>query len=73
MGINQPKVSALMRRKLDGVSVERLINFLNSLGQDVDIVIRPKARRSKKAAVNVYHEPQVSNTIRNIGIAAKAR
>ena len=30
MGINQPKVSALMKRKLDGFSVERLIHFLNS-------------------------------------------
>ena len=28
MGINQPKVSALIRRKLDGFSVERLIHFL---------------------------------------------
>ena len=31
MGINQPKVSALIRRKLDGFSVERLIHFLNAL------------------------------------------
>src|SRR3979411_2839572 len=42
MGINQPKVSALIRRKLDGFSVERLIHFLNTLGQDIDIVVRPK-------------------------------
>ena len=40
MGINQPKVSALIRRKLDGFSVERLIHFLNALGQDIDIVVR---------------------------------
>jgi predicted XRE-type DNA-binding protein len=33
MGINQPKVSALIRRKLDGFSVERLIHFLNALGE----------------------------------------
>lgn len=38
MGINQPKVSALKRRKLDGFSVERIIHFLNALGQDIDIV-----------------------------------
>lgn len=31
MGINQPKVSALLKRKLDGFSVERLIHFLNAL------------------------------------------
>lgn len=57
MGINQPKVSALIRRKLDGFSVERLIHFLNALGQDVDIVVRPKPRNRKRAVVNVYHAP----------------
>src|ERR1700730_6019430 len=53
MGINQPKVSALIRRKLDGFSVERLIHFLNSLGQDVDIVVRSKPRNRKHAVTNV--------------------
>jgi predicted XRE-type DNA-binding protein len=56
MGINQPKVSALIRRKLDGFSVERLIHFLNALGQDIDIVVRPKPRNRKQAVINVYHE-----------------
>jgi predicted XRE-type DNA-binding protein len=56
MGINQPKVSALIRRKLDGFSVERLIHFLNELGQDVDIILRPKPRHRKKAMINVYHD-----------------
>lgn len=56
MGINQPKVSALIRRKLDGFSVERLIHFLNSLGQDIDIIIRPKPRGRKQAIINVYHD-----------------
>jgi len=56
MGINQPKVSALMRRKLDGFSVERLIHFLNTLGQDIDIVVRPKPRSRKQAIINVYRD-----------------
>lgn len=38
--INQPKISALANYRLDGFSVERLMNFLNALGQDVEIVIR---------------------------------
>lgn len=38
--INQPKISALANYRLDGFSVERLMNFLNALGRDVDIVIR---------------------------------
>lgn len=56
MGINQPKVSALMRRKLDGFSVERLIHFLNMLGQDIDIIVRQKPRSRKQAIINVFHE-----------------
>lgn len=55
MGINQPKVSALLRRKLDGFSVERLIHFLNTLGQDIDIIVRPKPARRKQAQINVYY------------------
>ena len=55
IGIKQPKVSALLRRKLDGFSVERLIHFLNALGQDIDIVVRPKRRGCKQAVINVYH------------------
>src|SRR5438445_9971070 len=39
LGIDQPKISALMRGKLDGFSLDRLFRFLNALGRDVDIVI----------------------------------
>jgi len=55
LGINQPKVSALLNYKLDGFSVERLMHFLVALGQDVDIVVKSKptsrfARIAVKAA-----------------------
>lgn len=56
MGINQPKVSALMHRKLDGFSVERLMHLLNMLGQDIDIVVRQKPRTRKRAKIRVYHD-----------------
>jgi predicted XRE-type DNA-binding protein len=49
----QPKVSALMAGKLAGFSIERLIRFLNALGQDVDIRIKPKSPRSERATVRV--------------------
>lgn len=61
MGINQPKVSSLLRRKLLGFSVERLIHFLNLLGQDIDIVVRPKPRSRKTARVNVISQAGYSN------------
>jgi predicted XRE-type DNA-binding protein len=41
LGVDQPKVSALLRGKLEGFSTERLLRFLNRLGQNVEIVIRP--------------------------------
>jgi len=53
LGIDQPKVSALIRGHLDGFSTERLFRFLNALGEDVEIVLRPKKRTAKKAGVRV--------------------
>lgn len=52
LGIDQPKVSALMRGKLDGFSTDRLFRFLNALGSDVEIVIRP-ARLGQEADTRV--------------------
>lgn len=42
LGIDQPKVSALKNGRLGGFSLERLLSFLRTLDQDIDIVIRPK-------------------------------
>lgn len=42
LGIDQPKISALKNGRLSGFSIERLLAFLRALGQDIDIVIRPK-------------------------------
>lgn len=50
LGIPQPKISALTNYRLDGFSVERLMDFLTSLDRDVEIVIRP---RSAGAGVGV--------------------
>src|SRR4051794_40584994 len=51
LGVDQPKVSALLRGRLAGFSIARLFRFLNDLGQDVEISIRPTTRKS--AAVHV--------------------
>jgi len=40
LGIKQPHVSSLMRGRSGTFSVERLMNFLAALGQDVQIIIR---------------------------------
>lgn len=39
IGIDQPKVSMLLRGKLDAFSIERLLSFLVRLGSTVDINI----------------------------------
>ena len=41
LGIKQPHVSGLMRGLSGNFSVERLLDFLNALGQDVEIVVKP--------------------------------
>jgi predicted XRE-type DNA-binding protein len=41
LGIDQPKVSTLLRGQVQGYSIDRLFRMLNALGQQVDISIRP--------------------------------
>ena len=53
LGITQPKVSALRHYKLAGFSVERLMNLLTALDQDVEIVIRRKPRSRKNGRISV--------------------
>ena len=53
LGIDQPKVSALIRGRLDGFSTDRLFRFLNALGQEVEIVVRPRRQRSGHASTRV--------------------
>jgi len=49
MGLDQPKVSALVRGRLEQFSVERLLAMLELLGLDVNIRIskEPKDRRGR--------------------------
>jgi predicted XRE-type DNA-binding protein len=41
LDIPQPKISALVHYRLDGFSVERLMEFLTRMDRDVDILVRP--------------------------------
>jgi predicted XRE-type DNA-binding protein len=42
MGIDQPKISAMLAGRFRGYSVERLMRFLVALGHDVEIVVKPR-------------------------------
>jgi predicted XRE-type DNA-binding protein len=50
LGIDQPKVSALLCGRLTGFSTDRLFRFLNALDQDIEIVIREKPRGMRRHA-----------------------
>ena len=53
LGIDQPKVSALIRGKLSGFSIERLLRFLNLLGCDIEIVVKKKQKLPNQTGINV--------------------
>jgi predicted XRE-type DNA-binding protein len=56
MGIDQPKVSALLNGRLTNFSSERLMRLLTRLGQDVEIVVRTKPRRRQRGRIRVVEE-----------------
>src|SRR5687768_6381028 len=41
LGLDQPKVSSLVRGGVAGYSIDRLFRFLNALGQRVEIKVKP--------------------------------
>lgn len=41
-GVKQPDVSKLLRGDFRQFSVERLLRFLVALGQDVEIIVKPR-------------------------------
>jgi len=51
LGIQQPHVSALMRNRAAAFSVERLMDFLTALGQDVEIIVRPTRKQHGEVSV----------------------
>ncbi len=53
LGIDQPKVSALLRGRLAGFSTERLLRFLLTLGRDVTIVVKKKPASRAQASLQI--------------------
>jgi predicted XRE-type DNA-binding protein len=46
-GTDQAKISGIVRGRVKGFSVERLMTFLVLLGQDIDIRISKKTKKSR--------------------------
>lgn len=53
LGIDQPKVSALVRGRLAGFSLERLMRFLLLFGQDIKITVEASPSTRSRARVLV--------------------
>jgi predicted XRE-type DNA-binding protein len=46
LGIPQPKISAIRHYKIRGISLERLMQALTALGQNVEIVVTPSKKKT---------------------------
>jgi predicted XRE-type DNA-binding protein len=56
MGIDQPKVSALLNGRLANFSSDRLMRLLTALGQDVGITVRASPRNRARGRIRVVGE-----------------
>ena len=56
MGVDQPKVSALLNGRLANFSSERLMRLLTAIGQDVEITVRAKPRNRAHGRIRVVGE-----------------
>lgn len=59
MGVDQPKVSALLNGRLANFSSERLMRILTALGQDVEITVKAKPRNRARGRIRVLAEASV--------------
>ncbi len=53
LGIDQPKVSALVRGQFRGYSLERLFKFLNAFDLDVEVSIKSKSEDRERGYTTV--------------------
>ena len=60
LGMDQPKVSALLRGRLDRFSIERLVRALRDLGQDVQLTVTSTARENARGRLTFRAAPGAS-------------
>jgi predicted XRE-type DNA-binding protein len=56
MGLDQPKVSAILNGRLANFSSERLMRLLAALGQDIEIRVKAKPRNRTQGHIRVVDE-----------------
>ena len=48
LGIDQPRVSKILRGRLDSFSIDKLMKLLVRAGKEIDIVVRDRPKRAAK-------------------------
>jgi predicted XRE-type DNA-binding protein len=56
-GFKQPDLSNILRGKLRGYSTERLMHLLIGFEQDIDITVRPHAKRGEPGVITFQTVP----------------
>lgn len=62
IGVDQPKISAIIRGQLSGFTIDRLFRFLMALGMDIIIEARPHSRKMHLAHIQVLHQQPCKTT-----------
>ncbi len=55
IGIDQPKISAIIRGQLSGFTIDRLFRFLMALGMDIIIEVKSHTSRTGPINIKVVH------------------
>ena len=55
IGVDQPKVSAIIRGQLSGFTIDRLFRFLMALGMDIIIEVKSHTSRTSPVNIQVIH------------------
>jgi predicted XRE-type DNA-binding protein len=52
-GTDQPTLSKALRGRMESITIDRLTAWLNALGRDVEITVKPALRRPHKGRLRV--------------------
>ena len=56
LGIDQPKVSDIIRGNLSKFSLDRLMRFVRMLGNDVEIRVKRGSKKKSRPSLHVFEE-----------------
>lgn len=62
IGVDQPKVSAIIRGQLSGFTIDRLFRFLMALGMNIIIEIKSHTSRKNPVNIQVIHSQSFKRT-----------